>query len=849
MIIIRKVFTIILVLLVSSWITAAETHTNSNDDNSEGVTKTVIDILSENVQFSTFLRLLQRNQLIPFLNELTNITLVAPVNSAFALDHHNNKSNVKFGNNDKNAEIEHFSLNELKKYIITEPVISGDFIGSNIFNTYYNNVSPILVKSNKSDDQFEINGINVVEPDFLAESQDSVVQGIENLFYNSIPTTKLLSKLNNTLISQELINSQQKNDFFNKTLLIPTDDSFNFKDYHINYLKSEFGEKDSNFLFNSLSIEGIYGGDLNNSLKDGNNFQILFSSNDSGNHIIINNTISSFKSNILTEDSILHLFDNTNLIPNIEFNPLKIIVGLNSSGLVDELILQKLDYLITNNSIKQTIFIPSQDYNQFYITSKNSNLYHFIDEKIENLSENLNSKNLFNSKFCSSKKLGSSCQKIKIQEKKPGNFTLNDNFIIIDGPYKIGETIIYITDEDLRTPNDLRTSLNPMHHCSKSLKHMENLGLLKLSNNNLGYTYFLPCYDSWDNFELTSSYFEKNSTALEILMKNFILNGLFYTDIGNFESIEYKNLNGEKINLENDDYNNDKSKDLHLKYNKFPINLKKNDDVLYNQGVIHPIEKIIFPSGLDITLKDIIESSDVGLFVHLIDTIPEIDFNDVLKSQNYSILLPSLKSLEKNLPFESNTTLGNFLKLHIIKPSSLENLYSCSGDIETLLGVNLTCSRISGSKGDFFLQINEESDNGVRVLNKGCTNSENHNCVFAIDRPIALKWLDDHDHYHLTIPGVALAIGVLVGVVVMVFTFVCLMLFVARRKDSFIFHNEERSSPDENSPLLNESGNDIGDNRTNNTQSSSSFGQNYSSNAAITPIRMSNPINREPNMN
>lgn len=44
---------------------------------------TVIDILSENVEFSTFLRIIQKTGHVQYLNELQNFTLFAPINSAF----------------------------------------------------------------------------------------------------------------------------------------------------------------------------------------------------------------------------------------------------------------------------------------------------------------------------------------------------------------------------------------------------------------------------------------------------------------------------------------------------------------------------------------------------------------------------------------------------------------------------------------------------------------------------------------------------------------------------------------------------------------------------------------------
>lgn len=811
------------------------TSTNASKiNNEEEVTTTVVDILSENVEFSSFLRLLQRNQLIPFLNEVDNITLVAPVNSAFV---------ANCTTKDCKTVVKDFSLDDLKRYIIDVPLLADDFDGVRILKSFHKKGSPVLVDLDQKEHSFLINTLHVVEQDLIADSQDSVVQGIEKLFDAPKSTIETLERIPSVSILQKFL--QNIYEIENQTLLVPRDHSFKLKDYELNYLYSDYGSTDALYIINSLILNGTYGGDINENIVDNNGFEMSITSKDKGAHISINDSIISDQSNILSESSIIHIFDDNSLIPKIEFNPLKVMIGLNSSQLVDELLLQKLSSLITNNSISQTIFIPT-DPNQFTIASKNSNLYHFVDEKIKDLTS---SKTLYNSKFCNSKKLGQQCQRIKVEENDKNQILLNDNIIVEKGPFKVGETLIYLTDEDLRTPNEISSSIRPVLHCSTSLKMMQKSGLLKLSNNGLGYTFFLPCYDAWDDFELTMNYFETNKTALDELMKNFVLNGLIYTDLKT-EKTELTNMNGEKVLITNKNKNNDDEK-LSLKYNHIDICLTKNDDILFNQGVVHPIETLFFPENVDISLQKIISSSDSELFLKFASFFPEIE--SALNLKNYSILLPSHASLEKIGSFDSNTTLEKFLKLHIIHPSSLKSLYDCSSNsgIQTLAeNINLTCSKISGHR-DTFLQIDGGADNGVRILSRGCTDSESYNCVFAIDRPISLSWLDNHQHYHLNLPGVALAIGVMMGIVVMIFVFVCLMLFVARKKKSFMTGVEQgdanNNESTENDPLLAEqngvqyTGNDEERNgRTN-------FENQYS-NTFVNPISVSSKRSNQNNV-
>lgn len=73
----------------------------------------VVDILSQNVEFSTFLRAVQRNGYIPYLNELQNYTLMAPVNSAFINNELDDK-NYKF---------------DIENYLIHDSVLITSEIG------------------------------------------------------------------------------------------------------------------------------------------------------------------------------------------------------------------------------------------------------------------------------------------------------------------------------------------------------------------------------------------------------------------------------------------------------------------------------------------------------------------------------------------------------------------------------------------------------------------------------------------------------------------------------------------------------------------------------------------------
>lgn len=799
---------------------------------------TVIDILSNSVEFSYFLRQLQRSMLVPYLNQLNNFTLVAPTNSAFA------RSAVKSGDgggDDDSLETLNLPIltkEQFQRYIVNNTRPFAQLKGVHILETMPLAGSPVMpIKFQTVDDENHyINGIDVVELDLHADDQDAYVQGIDK----ALPLAHCIDDVVSNLPNSYIFNSLASTAFnlSGKTVLVPIDSTFNLEEHQLNYLLSSYGVEDNRRIMGSLLIEGIYGGDgLNTTVLDHNGYPLSISSSNDGSKIIINNTIASIQSNILAQDALVHVFDSKAVVQDVEWNAMKTLVGLEAISFVEELILQDLDELITDNSLEQTIFYPV-DSNQVSIASKSSNLYHFVTERIPSIQDI--TKTLYNTRFCNTKKLGSSCQRIKAKKVGENAVMLNGNVLIERGPYTVGNTTIFLTDEDLRTPNDIVSSVNSILHCSKSLSFLENLGLQKLANNHLGYTLFLPCFNSWEDYTLTLNFLKKNMTALEFLMRNHMLNGLLYTDFTDDE-VELTNLNGLPVNIKYDGEDSD-GQLLKLKYNDDNLVLRGEKDIIFNQGVIHPLNQLIIPEELDISLGDILKSSDADLFLQFISQFPDLE--TALYHDDYSILLPSTSSLSDLSGLDSNATLEEFLQLHIISPQSIENLYNCDGPIVTLnKRANLTCKQLSGIHS--FLQVDNGADNGVRILNRGCTSTLKSTCVYSIDRPISLKWIDNNDHLHISLPGLAVGLGIILGSVLMVSLLGCLMLVLfskSKKSADTESHgsrpNSTHSECNENTALLSESQPD--------NQVYNSFESGYSSNTRVNPITFSkktSPVN------
>ncbi|ODV60972.1 uncharacterized protein ASCRUDRAFT_75724 [Ascoidea rubescens DSM 1968] len=890
----------------------ADSHNDGDDgDGDPQITTTVIDILSSNSDFSYFLRILQKNKLIPVLNQFENITLVAPVNQAFLETNMINIENPDDPDSiyDQLDQIV-FSQNDLYQYIIGLPIFSYDLDGIEIFKSMYSDdiqysnlfnidrssnldddnitYSPILFNNiNNTINFFNINNIFVKYPDLFANTQNSIVHGIINLLNRLNPICNLINNNNNIIRTIENYpnnnydqnNQNDQNNFIsiyssflshyycprltNITALIPTNSVLDLNEIELNYLSSNYGSTDKLILTNHFLINDYIGGSINNHqlYQNFNNISLNLSSINNGNNLVWHNysslsnnehDIVFFRSNILSNNAIIHLF-NSNFDKNIliPFNPRKYLYSLNCSDFVKEVDFRELGYLIDDIQLNQTIFVTQNSIdddndndndndNQLSkkslqsssLSNLNTLLYHIVDEKISTLKSGI-----YNTKVCNNKKLGKNCQKLKINKINQSNFIINDNTLINTSlntfkNISIGNTVIYLIDQDLSLPNSLSSSVGSFLKCSRSLNYLNELNLLNLISNKKGYTIFLPCFNSWSSLDLTLDYLEKNLTALNLIMKNSIINGLVYSDFNNSiitsnllgESIEIKSINSDEINDDqnfhqnfhhnqidiksgkDNSYHTDDNDDDFIeneihKYNVLSINshaskdylkVEKYSDILFNQGVVHPVEDILFPRNVQISLTNLIETTQS------FNTYPSSSFIDLLhranlsyildpkSSNNFSIILPNhLSLIESNITIESSLNfLEVFLKLHILpNPSNDENgnsIFNCDRKIPTLLdGVHLVCRKLSSKT--IMLQIEEGQDHEVRVLNRGCTTFNNKSCVFVIDRPINPEWLDD-DKYHIRLPIAAMGLGFIIGIVCIFLLLSCFLMVIGKNK-------------------------------------------------------------------
>lgn len=352
---------------------------------SEGKFTTVIDLLSQNVSFSIFVRILQRKQLIPYLNELQNFTLFAPINSAFVDDWNSIKED------DIVEELGLLPIFDIENYLIHNNVILTDQL-KNSTTIINGNVKFPLILSNTDPhtETFIINNdIRVVEPDLTPNMQNAVLHGISKYISDAPNLPNLIDNVNNSTrdvssnhfnqILHTLLSKHDTNSLLNnKTVLIPSDFSFesHFNPIELNYLLNRYNKldtleplivnnwyKDIELLFNDFIFDQIIGGSIDLVTTNKNNKSLHIGNRNKGQQLTLDDTNISINqlSNQRFDFGVAHFFDDIkSLNSSITFNAEKYLHGLYCSGFVREIYFRGLQKFIQDETDKEiTIFFST----------------------------------------------------------------------------------------------------------------------------------------------------------------------------------------------------------------------------------------------------------------------------------------------------------------------------------------------------------------------------------------------------------------------------------------------------------------------------------------------------------
>lgn len=768
----------------------------------------LISLLSSDGNYSNFLHQIQKSDLVDYLNELGNVTLLAPQNIAY-----------------DELPLANINKKDLMKLIIDQPIWEESIFGTMLFDTLSKSVNdngeelnihvPILMKKGSDNETWFIENAHVID-DLYSTTSNSKLLGIDSFLLD--PKLPICSYFKNSLDRDTtprdfgrfagLVSSFDSCEELNLldgnlTVLIPSDvtsDIAMFNDIEWNYLTSVESSYDRNMYLGNYFINGMIGGNLKSDVIksfDLNGEPINISSKYTGDVMSLDfnheqSKVVSTQANYLLNDGILHYFEedlffNTDRF-QVEFTPRKYLIGLNQNDFVREIDFKSLGDLINDKTSKQTIFISTSGESQIGIENemKNQLLYHFADKFTIN-SEMPNI--LLNSFHCKKE----NCQKIRISKQPDGKLLINDNSLTIGPAIEIGSTVIYIIDEDIELPYEFKIAVAKRK--TGYARSTNLIGNLSLKGDK---TILLPHTGAWEELGLVWKFLKSNPEKLESVLKSFVFNDRIYTD---FEgAIETTNGMGEKVVVQSVDGN--LRLIYHLgKYFEVEIPISWENEIIFDNGVIHALpeprrhelKQQMFPWSptFDISLTDILSTQNYVEFTRILE---RLNLTDILDSENgYSILLPPAKSLV-NAEFLTwdEKKLREFVSLHVLPKESIEKVLDCNPEeliptIDTKL--NLQCRQLTG--GELMLSISEGSDREVRILQSGLTFPYQNQGVMILDKFINPEWLDSNNGIHVHLSWLALIVGFLLGVIVVLFSLCACLSAMVRNKN-----NEGNTPPD-----------------------------------------------------
>lgn len=412
---------------------------------------------------------------------------------------------------------------------------------------------------------------------------------------------------------------------------------------------------------------------------------------------------------------------------------------------------------------------------------------------------------------------------IVVNDHYPVKYSVNDDFgnVIhftdqeIRLPPLLKNSLIELLFHDKQDLDFTRLVINK-DSLLNSLGYIYEYGLLNLDKNLKGYTIFLPCAyfytdenqdfkvkDPWDSLGLILKYLEKYPYVFAEILKNLFYEGCLYTDFStneSFQSKELKSLNGNYVNITNNGF--DEKQNL-IMFNNSLIPLRLNSDIFFNKGVVHLIDRIMLPEGFHVPMHELIQlaaSERLTIDYSFLDLIEKdkavssaLGLSNVNAPNRYSVLIPSSKSIKNmNLTTEFSP-LHTLLELHLIPQSESIKLLQCVEDsnVKTdsspdmgyivhsnILGVSLNCY-YDANLDTVFLRMNTmrdrfnsnsyNKDHEVKILSHGCTShfdpssSQNFSCVFKINKPLNVEWLNDNSFLNIHIGIISVGVGILMG--------------------------------------------------------------------------------------
>jgi uncharacterized surface protein with fasciclin (FAS1) repeats len=794
----------------------------------------IIDILSRSAEFSILIRQLQRHDLVPLLNEATNVTFLAPTNAAF-LD-----LATRLGEVDGNIAANTITRDRLLYHLLNETIFfettKQDLVvptfldpkvlySSSIKKTTKDHGVPIYVYS----DKLRVGDAQVLESDLRASTGHGVVQVVDKLLDIPPSVCEILARNNETTIFSKIFKME-----FNcsepilpsyATVLAPTDSAFHeqLDPVELEYLlTSKHAENDrqkllARHLLNSLFASPIIDPDNTTSATALDGTTLLISHD-----LTINDRFRPLENNVLANDGVIHYYNNFiagtdgNLHSLIDFTPEKYFITLGAEAFVKELKFRGLEKLIQGQAEAQTVFLPLDEVDDdddddnvqevFPLESTSSVIYHFTEGQY-NLFDHKDGQGesfLLTTKYKHKKLLGNSPQRVKLTTKE-SDLYLNGKTRLdhTKGPFTVGKTTIYVIDPAtpaLELPPSLDLAAGSVYHSAESTNYLNDFGLLDLPSNKNGWTVLMPTSAAWRDLGLIKTYLDFNQTALEYVLKGFIFESPVYTNTKG--KIKTTFLDGRPTTVE---IKYDKKVEAYnFVFDGLDTLKLQTTDVLSTNGVVHSVDSVFIPRELSVSTPNVLESIESHKFLELLEAR---GFEDALApGAEYTILAPPDKILELGNVTSDTPDIDLLLRLHLIPGNPIQKLLDDGDAVESLEGGVHLCAK--ELKKDLYLITIVEGDlsREVRVLNRGDirTGSRTKTTILQVDKFLSPTWIIRQPSRSKLRTPVAIMLGVVFGgILIFGMLAVVLIVFLGRRTTAaFKNGSHESASPGERDPLL-----------------------------------------------
>lgn len=761
---------------------------------------TITEQLSADVQYLYFLRHLQRHELIPWVNQLENVTVLAPVNSAFTdgdIARKDTKESLR------RYFTQNFRVGKLgEKDVIYE---SSFKVGGKPY--------PLKVSADLESQEYFVNEIGQIALyDQVVKHQRLYIQTIDRLLPVGPTMCEAIAQgeLNGHNISfiSGLFESIGCNLANSSTVIIPTNEcverlllplqrqyyealGLSLRNLPLKLTKAASKEisHDIRELLRHFQLPGLVGG-LNATgflnTTYGDNIYYVQNQKD----VISFNGIETLgnATSMPASDGLVHLVDDPRffkrlLIPLAQMIPRKALYAMHYSDFVNEVTFRKLGHLI-DKPANRTLVVSVTDRDDAddeaeasSFSNKQALLYRFMEAPREN--------HLLETELCSKRRIGG-CFKVKHLED-----SFNDVRVVSD-PILAEGTFIYEIEDELTPPANFKRTMAELisngkavdkDDCLATLGFLEQFDLLLLPDNRKGYSVFLPCGKGsgvkWTDLELVLEYLKAHPPIFKNLLKGLFVEGVVYFDFHQPWRI-MRTRRGDALNVTLSHGS------IHLNGTK--VDVLPNSDVFFSQGVIHVLPQVFFPSDFHISLLDLLKTTETKSpfsMLRLLEAVPPVFESLGLDSDtksNYLVLAPRPESLQSLNITSSFGRLNELMQNHILPQESTKILLDClqgkpnTTAIRSNRTASFECKKVGGRT---YL---ETRDHKLSVLAHGCTLGHSHSCVFLVDLPVNLNWLDDN-FLHVHIGWISVGIGIILGFVFFGFiTTTIAVYFGAQRK-------------------------------------------------------------------